>query len=434
MKKIKLLDYQEQILKKTAHLDRCAYYLDMGLGKTFVGSEKLAMLNMQFALIVCQKAKVEDWVEHMKEHYKIKTLNLTNKKQYVEFLDNIKNNIPQVGVVNYDIIYRRKELLTELKNNSEFAMMIDESSLLANNNSKRSKTLIDLSKYARGVVLLSGTCCNGKYENLYTQIKILGYNINKAQYWDKFIVYENMDFGTSAYPIKLVKGYKRINELTEMLNEKCVFLKSEEVLNLPKQIFKTVKNKNIAEYKKFLLTKQIKTDDEDDITSYHTLTDLLYCRQLTSIIYNKHKLANLKALLESTDKRVLIFYNFKDECEILKEICVDIEKPISEINGDCKNIDNYNHCQNSVTLCQYQSASMGLNLQLANIIIYASLPLDSTFFEQSKKRIHRLGQEKSCFYYILETENSIDADIYDTLKERKNYTDALFKKNILKKE
>ena len=38
---IKLFEHQEKALEQTEQFNRVAYYLDMGLGKTFVGSEKL---------------------------------------------------------------------------------------------------------------------------------------------------------------------------------------------------------------------------------------------------------------------------------------------------------------------------------------------------------------------------------------------------------
>ena len=37
MKKIKLFPFQKKVLEETEGRNRVAYYLDMGLGKTFVG-------------------------------------------------------------------------------------------------------------------------------------------------------------------------------------------------------------------------------------------------------------------------------------------------------------------------------------------------------------------------------------------------------------
>ena len=38
---ITLFQHQQKALDLTEGHNRCAYYLDMGLGKTFVGSEKM---------------------------------------------------------------------------------------------------------------------------------------------------------------------------------------------------------------------------------------------------------------------------------------------------------------------------------------------------------------------------------------------------------
>jgi SNF2 family DNA or RNA helicase len=81
---------------------------------------------------------------------------------------------------------------------------------------------------------------------------------------------------------------------------------------------------------------------------------------------------------------------------------------------------------------QYQSGAMGLNLQKADTIIYFSLPLSSELFEQSKKRIHRINQKNKCTYYIFMCKNSVEEKILDTLNLRKDYTSALFERDLEK--
>ena len=73
---------------------------------------------------------------------------------------------------------------------------------------------------------------------------------------------------------------------------------------------------------------------------------------------------------------------------------------------------------------------MGLNLQKANKIVYFSLTEESELFQQSMKRIHRIGQEKPCFYFMLICQNSIeDQEILPTLNIRKELTDELFQQD-----
>ena len=79
---IQLYEHQKRALEQTSDRNRCAYYLDMGLGKTFVGSEKMIRLGSEVNLVVCQKSKVKDWVDHFDTYYedylnyKIKALSI----------------------------------------------------------------------------------------------------------------------------------------------------------------------------------------------------------------------------------------------------------------------------------------------------------------------------------------------------------------------
>lgn len=58
MNPVKLFAHQQKALDLTAAHNRCAFYLDMGLGKTFVGSEKALKLNSRVNLLICQHSKI----------------------------------------------------------------------------------------------------------------------------------------------------------------------------------------------------------------------------------------------------------------------------------------------------------------------------------------------------------------------------------------
>jgi SNF2 family DNA or RNA helicase len=172
------------------------------------------------------------------------------------------------------------------------------------------------------------------------------------------------------------------------------------------------------------------TVDGIEFVGDSTLSFRLYQRQLCSA-YNPHKVQAFRDLLESTQDRLIVFYNFNCELEKLQSICDNLNKPCSIVNGSIKNLSNYEQESNSVTLVQYKAGAMGLNLQKANKIVYFSLTEEAELFEQSKKRIHRIGQNKPCFYYMLICQNSIeDQEILPTLNIRKDYTDELFKEDF----
>lgn len=408
--KITLFPHQKEALEVTRGKNKVAYYLDMGLGKTFVATEKAEELGKNIIIIVCQKSKLEDWEDHYKKFYpKYKTIIYKNP------LTNIKPDT--VLIINYDLIWRREEF----KKMNNFTLILDESSYIKNEKSKRTKYISEMK--ATNIVLLSGTPTGGKYEELYSQIKLLGWKITKTNYWNKYIIYYLQNIG--GFKFKKISGYKDVDGLKRKLREHgAVFMKTEEVITLPETIEHEIKVKNIPMYAKFKKDRVVNING-DELVGDTSLTKLLYLRQLAAM-YNKYKYEKLTELLESTDDRIIIFYNFKQEFERINEICKKLNKPISTVNGEDRDLKSYEQYDDSVILVQYQAGAMGLNLQKANKIIYFSFTLSSELFEQSKKRTHRIGQERTCIYYYLITEKSIEKDIFEILKMRKDYTDKLF--------
>ena len=419
---LKLYEHQERALALTINYNRCAFFLDMGLGKTFVGSEKMSRLNTSMNLVICQKSKVEDWINHFKEHYSdLLVLDGTDKSELLGFLE-LPSSYKKVCVINYDLLIRRP-VLSKL---NDFTLMLDESSLIQNETSKRTKFILKLKP--KNVILLSGTPCGGKYEKLLPQCRLLGWNITKKEYYNNYVVYHEKSFN-GGYPVKLVDGYKNIEDLKHNLVEHgAIFMKTDEVFNLPAQIDSNISVSVTKDYLKFLKKRYLIINDFE-LVGDTPLKRMLYARQLCGA-FNEDKLKAFEDLLQSTNDRLIVFYNFNNEFKALNQICLDNNRPISVVNGNLRDLSTFENCENSVTLVQYQSGSMGINLQKANKIVYFSPPLSSELFEQSKKRTHRIGQEKPCFYYYLVCKNSIEEHIYKVLKLRKDYTEKLFEKEF----
>lgn len=402
---MKLFPHQERVLNETYHHDRVAYYLDMGLGKTYVGSEKMWELNTPYNLLICQKSKIDDWAAHFKEHYDYEVI--IYDTQPIE-----KIPTDSVLIINYERAWRRPAL-QKLKN---FTLMLDESSKIKNEKSNQSKFILSLA--ADNVILLSGTPTGGKYEELWSQVHLLGWKIRKELYMNQFVKKEWDDLNKKFN----IVGYKNVDRLKSKLRKHgAAFMKTDEVFDLPTTNDTIVKIPSTKEYKEMARHGIVDVEGKTLVGDMAT-TKRLFMRQLAGH-YNPNKLAYVKDLIDSTNDRLIVFYNFKMEYELLKDMT---DKPISAVNGDVKDLDNYERFNNSITLIQYQAGAMGLNLQKANKIVYFTLTDKSELFEQSKKRIHRIGQERPCFYYYLLTAGSIEWRMKEVLEMRKDYTDALF--------
>lgn len=372
-------------------------------------------------MVICQKSKIDDWAAHfMNVVHGYEVLDMTTESGYNIFIKGgSREAVSIVGIINYELIFRRPELL-KIRYNT---IMLDESSMIQNDSAKRTRAIMKLK--TDNVILLSGTPTGGKYENLYSQMRLLGWKITKSQYYSEFIETRQIDMG--GFKIPIVTGYKNVRRLKKKMREHgCNFLKTAEVFDLPAQTFTDISIKTTAIYRKFVKTKIAEVDGREMVGDT-ALTEMLYQRQLCGA-YNVDKLNAVKDILESTMDRVIIFYNFTVEFWTVDTICQALKRPVSIVNGSTKDLTAYEEKPDSVTLIQYQAGAMGLNLQKANKIVYFTPPLSSELYEQSKKRIHRIGQQRPCFYYRLICKNSIEGRIYETLEKRQDFTEKLFLK------
>lgn len=426
---MKLFEHQKKALNLTKGYNRCAYFIDMGLGKTFIGSEKAMALGKNI-LLVCQKSKIQDWMDHFEEHYPDDfAIDLTKKKDIKSLVYLVSNNefdYKYILIINYELAFRRPDLLN-LKN---FTLMLDESSLIQNEKAKQSKFILKLNP--TNVVLLSGTPCSGKYENLWSQCRLLGWDIDKKLFDTHYVEYGylldrygNRKLSPTGLPIKVVVGYKNEERLKRKLRDYgAVFMKTEEVFELPEQTFINTFVEPSAQYKSFLKHSYVKMDDME-LVGDTTLTKMLYSRMLCGR-YSSDKLDALRDLLKSSDDRFIIFYNFNNELDSIIKVCEELNRPYSQVNGSVRDLEAYEKESNSITLVQYQAGAKGLNLQLANKIIYFTPTQSVENWMQSLKRIHRIGQKNTCFYYKMVVKNSIEEHIYAALEKGVDYTDALF--------
>ena len=433
MTSLQFMPHQQQALDQTEAFNRCAYYLDMGLGKTFVGAEKMYLLNNDVNLVVCQKSKIDDWVDHFETYYPdYEVYDLTKKTQAIRFRELINtkgmHEHPSqiVGVINYDLVYRR----SYISHIEDFTLLLDESSLIQNESTKRARFILKLNP--ESVVLLSGTPTSGKYEKLWSQCKLLGWDIKKKAFWASYVDTEWVEQG--EFKREVVTGYKHVNHLKKKLAQYgAVFMKTEEVIELPEQIEQKIYVKPTKEYRHFMKNSYLLFEDgteQIELVGDNSLTKILHARQLCGQ-WHKEKLNAFKDLLESTEDRVIVFYNFNEELTRLRKICGDLGREVSFVNGSGRSMYAYECVQDSVTFIQYQAGAMGGNFQKANKIIYFSLPLGKgscDLWEQSKKRIHRIGQENTCFYYYLLVKGSFEEKNFAALKKGKELTDELFEK------
>lgn len=427
-----LYKFQEAALKQIKDRDNVLLAAEMGTGKTLMSIEQSERWNSDILVCLVLKSTLKQWLDELSSQTERKVFNGYKKTKK----DGIKPFVDYDGkkaiVIGYDA-YKAKcaALLRDYinKNAERVTMICDESSLLGHMESERTKAV--LKSKTKHKILCSGTpCSGGKMENLLPSMKMLGWQMTKEQFLQNYCyVYEWNDPARPWVTVPIIQGYKNIEQLRAGLKEHgTVFLTMEEAgVELPPETTQQIEITTPAEYKKFMRTGIVEIDGQE-IVGENNLTKMLYSRQICSV-YNQAKAAAVEELLEQAgDEPVIVFYSWTAELKILESICERLKRPVSVVNGQRKDLQAYEQNEpGTVILAQYQAASMGLNLQEhCRICIYFSPCLSYSDFEQSKARVHRIGQKRNCIFYTLICKDSVEESIMQTLAERRDYTEQLF--------
>lgn len=427
-----LYKFQEAALKQIKDRDNVLLAAEMGTGKTLMSIEQSERWDSDILVCLVLKSTLRQWLDELSSQTGRKIFNGYKKTKK----DGIKAFIDYDGkkaiVIGYDA-YKAKcaALLRDYvnKNAERVTMICDESSLIGHVESERTKAV--LKSKTKHKILCSGTpCSGGKMENLLPSMKMLGWKMTKEQFLKDYCdVYEWNDPARPWVTIPIIQGYKNIEQLRAGLKEHgTVFLTMEEAgVELPPETTQQIEITTPAEYKKFMRTGIVEVNGQE-IVGENNLTKMLYSRQICSV-YNQAKAAAVEELLEQAgDEPVIVFYNWTAELKIMESICERLKRPISVVNGQKRDLTAYEENRSgTVILAQYQAASMGLNLQEhCRICIYFSPCLSYSDFEQSKARVHRIGQKRNCIFYTLICKDSVEESIMQTLAERRDYTEQLF--------
>lgn len=180
---------------------------------------------------------------------------------------------------------------------------------------------------------------------------------------------------------------------------------------------------NVKEYKKITKERWDIWNDEPIINA----SGLCYALRRS---VNEHDSRQL-ALLEIYEKhpRVIIFYNFNYELDILKKLYYGPDVAIAEWNGHRH--DPIPKCENWVYLVQYTAGAEGWNCIATDTIIFYSQNYSYKIMKQSAGRIDRMNTPyKDLYYYHLKSRAGIDIAISKALRAKKNFNEKDFSKGV----
>lgn len=126
--------------------------------------------------------------------------------------------------------------------------------------------------------------------------------------------------------------------------------------------------------------------------------------------------------------RLIVFYNFNYELDILREFGADIT--VAEWNGHKH--EDLPKTERWLYLVQYAAGSEGWNCIETDAMCFFSLTPSYKRWEQSFGRIDRMNTPfTDLFYYILRSKHTVDMAIYRSLRAKKDFNYATFDWKVL---
>ena len=149
------------------------------------------------------------------------------------------------------------------------------------------------------------------------------------------------------------------------------------------------------------------------------------CYALRKVV-NTHQ-SRLDALLDifSRHNKIIVFYNFDYELEILKDIYYGRDVKVAEWNGHKH--EPIPKSKKWVYLVQYTAGAEGWNCIETDTIVFFSQNYSYKIMHQSAGRIDRLNTPyKDLYFYHLKTHSGIDLAISRAIKSKKKFNEKAF--------
>lgn len=344
----------------------------------------------------------------------------------------------------------RKDVIEEcLKNSPLFlnkfdCVIIDEAQKLSNNSSNRYKVIDDFLKRAKPnyVFLLTGTPLTNKPINLYYILKLIDAPITRDY---RYFIKRYCDAKTfrlkTGKEVTTINGASNLEELREKIKHLYIRRLLTEMTDMVDKniITKTydLTESQRVEYERLwqeYLDAQTEQGNEDS-EQYRQLVEGILVRQYLAkqMVDNTIKLVD--NMLEEGGK-VIIVCTFSEEIAMFKDYykkkCVVYDGKMTAKSKD-KAEQAFNNDKNvRVFIGQILAAGVGLNLVVANKMVFNSYSWVAADNAQIEDRIYRLTQKNdvTCVYQLFN--DSMSKHMYDTVIGKKNMMDTIIKSEINK--
>jgi hypothetical protein len=353
------------------------------------------------------------------------------KKKAIRDVENDNRSLSS----NFSFFCINYESMHKLPDHDWDLVILDEAHSLGafpkpNKRSKQVRNLIK--KHKSKVILLSGTPTPESYSQMYHQVWGIPNNPfsryrNFYRFSDDYVrvaVRPIGGFQVRDYSNGLASILERMDRYTISYTQKEAGFESEieeEIVRVP------LKPETYELCKR--LKKDLVVEFDDEVILADTGVKLMSkLHQMYSgtvkfesgntLIIDRSKAKYIK--WRFSENKIGIFYKFKAELEVLKQVF-----------GDqlCTDLETFDTTDKNIAL-QIVSGREGISLRNADFIVFYNIDFSATSYWQARDRMTTKDRKYNKVFWIF-SENGIEGHVYKSVNKKKDYTLRHFRSNLL---
>lgn len=425
-----------------------AYMLYTGYGKTKLCLDYIMQMPQKPRVLLISTKKIVEssWSAEIDKWYpgQLSYAYITGDIKEAERLEIVSNPVDILGmntemidwyIRNTTRVKRRAHTKNGVKEYHDEAelikrfnfIIIDESSLFKNSQTKRFKALKKWCYKVDNVFILSATPTPKNIEDVWAQIYLLDGGQRLGTSISKF----REEFGI---PIPLPNGYNRyqysrvaIDEILSRIKDISTSIPAPDKPLFPEPIIKKLLIKpddnTLALLKKFKQDFIVQLEDGSNLIAFSKQQMMLKINQIASgFVYNKNntipindiKLQTLKHKISTIDTPVLVIYVFKTDKNLLLQL------PGARLLNSAQDFEDWNNNKIPIGVLSPFSTAHGLNLQDSDCrnIFWFSPIWDTEKWIQTNARVCRRGQRYQVTIHVLLLKESYDEYAFELCQDK----------------
>jgi len=440
-KSMKLRPYQEEAADFLYERDRAMILAPVGAGKTAITLTAMRDaiydgVASRFLVVAPKRVCTDVWpVEAPKWTPSLRlALAVGSPKDRLRAVESVTADFV---VINYDNL----QWLADYGLSRFDAIVFDELTRLKDPSGKRFKALFKAIEHIKIRWGLTGSFTSNGLEDVFGQCKIIDQSLlgrSKGAFLQQYFVCTNRDFGDwSPRRGALELVMQKIKPATYLLDageykDKLPPLNIVEVRGtMDYTLYNKMKRDFVVEFpnaQAIAANAAVVTGKLQQMASgfvYETQREALedygkFKNTQTAHWFSSHKFDRLDELLEENQHaNTIIAYSYQEELAELRR-----RYPQAATMDTPNVVERWNRGEIQKLLLHPKSAGHGLNLQHGGChIVFLSLPWSLELYEQTIGRLHRSGQTKAVWCYVMLTEKTIDEKIWGALHDKRAISD-----------